>query len=178
MHWEKYMATPELNLITAASMGNLEAVKRLMPLEPPGASQRQTLVFAALKDRAACIEALLPICDQTAMNDAFAFAIKEGKFSAATVLLPHITNIKYLKSAVGRSVHFNQRDFFTLALPKACPIQQWKNCMDDHFLDQFGVAPSDTPLFWTWFYEEDTLRQRDVLNQHVGAVGSTSSRKL
>lgn len=172
------MATPELNLITAASMGDLEAVKRLMPLEPPGKCQRQTLVFAALKDRAACIEALLPICDQTAMDDAFAFAIKEGKFSAATVLLPHITNIKHLKFAVGRSVHFNQRDFFTLVLPKACPTAQWKNTSDSDFPHKFGVSPSDTPLFWTWFYEEDALRQRDVLNQQVGAGGFPSSRKI
>lgn len=172
------MALPELNLITAASMGDLEAVQRLMKLEPPGKCQRQTLVFAALKDRAACIEALLPICDQTAMDDAFAFAIKEGKFSAATVLLPHITNIKHLRFAVGRSVHFKQRDFFTLALPKACPVQQWSHHMDGHFEHQLGVAPSDIPLFWTWFYEEDALRQRDVLNQQVGAVGSISSRKI
>lgn len=173
------MTLPELNLITAASMGDLEAVKRLMKLEAPGASQRQTLVFAALKDRAACIEALLPICDQRAMDDAFIFAIKEGKFSAATVLLPHITNIKHLRFAVGRSVYFDHRNFFTLVLPKACPVQQWNDHMDGHFEHQFGVSPSDLPRFWTWFHEEDALRQRGILNDCVDVCERLSSlRKI
>lgn len=168
------MVHPELNLITAASMGNLEAVQRLMKLEPPGASQRQTLVFAALKDRAACIEALLPICDQQAIEDAFIIAAEEGQFLAAAVLLPHTHNQKHLNYAVGRSVFSNQRDFFAGALYKACTAEQWNNPRNCNLPQQFGVSSTDIPRFWAWFYEEDAARQRDVLNNCVDNGGRPS----
>jgi len=171
------MAHPELNLITAASMGDLEAVQRLMKLEPPGASQRQTLVFAALKDQATCIEALLPICDQQAIDDAFVWALKEAKFVAATVLLPHVANPKHLNLAVGRSVLFNQREFFSLALAKACSADMLNNPHERDTPYRFGIV-SEVTRFWTWFYEEAAVRQRDVLNDCVDAGGRAPLRKI
>lgn len=173
------MALPELNLITAASMGDLEAVKRLMKLELPGASQRQTLVFAALKDRAACIEALLPICDQEAIDDAFSLAVQDGKISAAKVLLPHVTNLSGLHFAIECSVFHDQREFFGLVLSQVFTQDHWDNPDEWNLPETWTHIPIDyASRFWAWFHEEHALRQRDVLNQQVGTVGSISSRKI
>lgn len=172
------MAQPELNLITAASMGNLAEVKRLMQLELPGGDHRQTMVFAALKDRWECIEVLIPICDQTAINDSFSFSIQENHFQSATVLLPHVFKEELLDRAVVGAVAQHNRRFFNLVLPHARKGGNWL-CVDESLTDRLNVPLVDRAHFWTWFYEEDSLRQKEVLKEVVGEGATISAgRKI
>ena len=172
------MAQPELNLITAASMGNLAEVKRLMQLEPPGANHRQTMVFAALKDQWECIEVLIPICDQRAIDDSFSFSINKSHFNSATVLLPYVFKEELLDWALVCAVTQHQRRFFNLVLPQARKGHNWLH-IDEGLTDRINVPHMDRAYFWKWFYEEDSLRQKEVLQQVVGEGATISAgRKI
>lgn len=172
------MAQPELNLITAASMGNLEAVKRLMQLEKPGANHRQTMVFAALKDQWECIEVLIPICDQKAIDDSFSFSIQKSHFQSASVLLPHVFKEELLDRALVCALTQYKRTFFNLVLPQARKGENWLR-IDEGLTDRLNMPLVERAHFWKWFYEEDSLRQKEVLEQQVGQYATISvGRKI
>lgn len=177
------MATPELNLITAASMGDLEAVKRLMKLEPPGACQRQVMVFAALKDRAECLEVLIPICDQRAIDDGFAVAIDNSNTASAGVLVPHIFCEWLLKQSFMCAVEQEDRAFFRMVFERGTVLHLWSNTEENRaemveIIERNNMSPVDNTTFWEWFYEDDSLRQKQILEENVGHGAQSFGRKI
>lgn len=170
------MAEIELNLITAASMGDVEAVKRLIPFEEPGKNQRQTVVFAAFKNRAACVELLIPLCSEESISDAFCIAVQEHHAETAMVLFPHIvpqlndnTDLQKVVNNLGVcAIAKNDREMFNTVFPWLTPPEQW---VMQH--------QREHKIYTHWFEEECNKQQKRMLEEHVADCGRTSVvRKL
>lgn len=177
------MAQLELNLITAASMGDLEAVKRLMKLEPPGASQRQVMVFAALRDHAECLEVLIPICDQRAIDDGFAVAIDNFNTASARVLVPHISCERLLRQSFMCAVQQDDCALFRIVFERCTVLQLWSNADINRaemveIIERNNLSSLHSTKFWSWFYENDSLRQKQILEENVGGGVPSLGRKI
>lgn len=156
------MPTPELNLITAASMGNVEAVKRLLLLEPAGNCQRQTMVWAALRGRTECLQLIVPICKQNAIDDAFSVALQHDQFSSADALFPHIFDTKLLLIGLASSVHHDHRDFFNRVLSRLQMVEHWSE-LEANLGERLRLHEGFTERFWAWYNAEEAARQKNVL---------------